>query len=224
VTGSRRPALVIFDLDGTLADTLPDIASALNTTLSGAGFSTLPNDTIVKFVGDGSEKLIERALPPGSDRATVATLLARFSSHYERHPCVLSELYPGVTVMLEGLTSAGVAIAVVTNKLGTVARRLLEALLPGGSWPFIRVIGDKDGFPRKPDPAAALALMAEAGAVPASTVVVGDGLPDMRMGRALGASALAAAWGYVPRELLAAEAPTWIAESPEHALGLMLQE
>ena len=224
MTGPCRPELVIFDLDGTLADTLPDIATALNTTLAGAGFSTLPNDTIVKYVGDGSEKLIERALPPVPAPATVAALLARFATHYEEHPCVLSQLYPGVTVMLEGLTAAGIAIAVVTNKLGTVARRLLEALLPGVPWPFIRVIGDKDGFPRKPDPAAALALMAEAGAVPASTVVVGDGLPDMRMGHALGASALAAAWGYVPRELLEAEAPTWIADSPEHALRLMLQK
>lgn len=218
--GPRPFDLVIFDLDGTLADTLPDIAAALNTTLADAGFPPLPEGTIVKYVGDGSERLIERALPPQQDRRVIAALLAQFSVHYQRHPSVRSRLFPGIPTMLQGLTDAGVSAGVLTNKLGSVARLLLDKLLP--EHPFARVIGDGDGFPRKPDPTAARALMAQAKAIPSRTVVVGDGLPDLRMGHALKAVSVAVAWGYVPREQLAAESPTWIADSPEQVLRLIL--
>ncbi|HEY4187968.1 MAG TPA: HAD hydrolase-like protein [Polyangia bacterium] len=220
MTSGRPFDLVIFDLDGTLADTLPDITAALNATLAEAQLPPLPAETVVKYVGDGSAKLIERALPPEQAGRDLAPLLARFLAHYEAHPCVDSHLYPGVAEMLDTLAEAKIGAAVLTNKLGTVARRLLDALLPGH--PFVAIVGDGDGFPRKPDPAAALALMARVGATPARTAVVGDGLPDVRMGRALAATAIAAAWGYVPREQLVGESPTGIAASPTEALRLLV--
>lgn len=212
--------LVVFDLDGTLADTLPDITAALNMTLAEAGLPSLPQEEVMRYVGDGSAKLIERALPPSEGHRDVAALTESFVAHYERKPSVHARLYPGVPAMLDTLAQAGVATAVLTNKRGTVARLLMGELLPGN--PLRDIVGDGDGFARKPDPAALQALMSRAGATPARTAMVGDGLPDMRMGRAAATSTVAAAWGYVPREQLAAEAPTWIAASPDAALHLLM--
>lgn len=212
--------LVVFDLDGTLADTLADITAALNATLAEAGLRGLPPEEVVKHVGDGSAKLIERALPPEEAHRDLEELTAAFVAHYERRPSLHARLYPGVPAMLDTLAQAGVVTAVLTNKRGTVARLLLAELLPGN--PLRDIIGDDDGFPRKPDPEAIRALMARAGTRPARTAVVGDGLPDMRMGRAAAAHTIAAAWGYVPRHLLAAEQPDWIADSPDAALHLLM--
>jgi phosphoglycolate phosphatase len=212
--------LVIFDLDGTLADTVADIARALNATLADSGLPALPVETVVGYVGDGSAKLIERALPPGTSRGDVSALLDRFLAHYEAEPCVDSRLYPGITELLAALTAARVKTALLTNKAGAVTRRVLEILLP--DHPFIAVIGDRDGFPRKPDPAAGHAVIARAGTTAARTAVLGDGIPDMRLAQALGARAIAAAWGYTARDRLAAESPAAIAETPMTARELLL--
>jgi len=109
---------------------------------------------------------------------------------------------------------------VVTNKPGPIARRLLADLALAGH--FRDVIGDGDGFPRKPDPAAARALVTAAGTRPERTAIVGDGLPDVRTARALGAKAIAAAWGYVAPERLAAESPDVIAATPEEAARIAI--
>ena len=212
--------LVVFDLDGTLADTLADITAALNMTLADAGLPSLPQEEVMRYVGDGSAKLIERALPPSEGHRDVGELTAAFVAHYERKPSVHARLYPGVPAMLDTLAQGGIRTAVLTNKRGTVARLLLSELLPGN--PLRDIVGDGDGFPRKPDPAAVRELIARAGTRPARTAMVGDGLPDMRMGRAAGVCTIAAAWGYVPRDQLAAEEPTWIADSPDATLHLLM--
>jgi len=217
---SRPFDLVVFDLDGTLADTLPDITAALNATLAEAGLPSLPPEQVVQYVGEGSARLIERALPPTEAHRDVAALTAAFVAHYERKPSVHARLYPGVPAMLDTLAQAGVETAVLTNKRGSVARLLLAELLPGN--PLREIVGDGDGFPRKPDPEAIRALMTRAGARPPRTAMVGDGLPDMRMGRAASVVTIAAAWGYVPRDQLAAEEPDWIADSAEAALHLLM--
>jgi len=212
--------LVVFDLDGTLADTLPDITAALNMTLAEAGLPSLPQEEVMRYVGDGAAKLVERALPSSEGSRDVEALTDSFVAHYERKPSVHARLYPGVPAMLDTLAQAGVVTAVLTNKRGSVARLLLGQLLPGN--PLRDIIGDGDGFPRKPDPAAVKTLIARAGTRAARTAVVGDGLPDMRMGRAASTTTIAAAWGYVPRDQLAAEEPTWIAASPDAALHLLM--
>src|SRR4051812_36420711 len=111
MNATRSFDLVIFDLDGTLVDSLPDIAWALNTTLSGAHLPTLPQQTETQFVGDGAAKLIERAVlasGPGADASPGALdrLFANFLSHYASRPCAESRLYPGVTALLRGLEDA----------------------------------------------------------------------------------------------------------------------
>jgi 2-phosphoglycolate phosphatase len=212
--------LVIFDLDGTLADTVPDIGGALAATLNEIGVPAPPVAVVKELVGDGARELIKRAMGRASADGDVEALFTRFLAHYRDNLCASSRLYPGVSDALARARRAGVALAVVTNKPGGLARRLLDSLGLEGT--FVAVIGDGDGFPRKPDPAAARSLIERAGTVAARTTVIGDGLPDVRMARAVGARAVAAAWGYVASERLHAEAPDLVAATPEEAVAFVL--
>ena len=214
------PALVIFDLDGTLVDTAPDIARALAVALAGTGVPPLSLDTVKQMVGDGARELIRRALAAApSDGAREEAAFGRFLASYRENVCVASRLYPGVVEGLRALRGHGAVLAVVTNKPGDLSRALLETL--GIAASFAAIIGDGDGFPRKPDPTAALSILAKVGVSPDGAVVVGDGLPDMRLARALGVTAVAATWGYVPAAALAGEGPAFVAGSFQEAISLI---
>jgi phosphoglycolate phosphatase len=211
------PKLVLFDLDGTLVDSAPDIAAALNAALAALGQPTHPLGAVTSYVGDGAAKLVERAVDPGTD-VDQALLLERFKAEYARNVCVRTRVYPGVVEALEALAARGTPLAVVTNKPGDLARTLLRALALEGF--FAEVVGDGDGYARKPSPEAALALCAKHGIVPPDTLVVGDGLPDVRLGRAAGCRVAAVAWGYTSIEGLALERPDWIIDGPEELVHL----
>ena len=211
---------MVFDLDGTLVDTAPDIATALAATLAEIGVRPPPLEVVKQLVGDGGRALIARALAREAADADPDALVPRLLEHYRAHICDGSRLYPGVIEALARLRAAGLATAVVTNKAGELARALLARLGIGDG--FADVIGDGDGFPRKPDPAAALSIAGRLGTTGARTAVVGDGLPDVRLGRALGARTIAAAWGYVGAEGLGRESPDAIAATPDEAAGLIL--
>jgi phosphoglycolate phosphatase len=214
--------LVIFDLDGTLVDSAPDIAWSLNTLLAENKLPPLPIETIIRFVGDGAGKLIERALSSSQSetRHDPARLLQRFIALYADHVCVGSRLFSGIADLLDGLSRARFTMAVITNKPHDLAQRLLTALSIARH--FATVVGDGDGFPRKPDPSAARQVIAQVGTDPRRTVVVGDGLPDIRMAHAIPCASVAAAWGYVPIEELIAEHPTTTAASPADAARILL--
>ena len=212
--------LVIFDLDGTLVDTAPDIAAALAATVGGIGVPAPPLAVVKTMVGDGARELIRRALAAAGAQGDLDALFAAFLTHYRAHVSEQSAVYPGVVAALDALDAAGVASAVLTNKPGDIARHLLDDLALSAR--FVAIIGDGDGFPRKPDPAAALSLVAARGTQPSRAAVVGDGLPDVRMARALGARAISAAWGYVSPDLLAAERPDALARTPEDAVRLLI--
>jgi phosphoglycolate phosphatase len=218
-TGARSFDLVIFDLDGTLVDSAPDIAWALNATLAEAGVAALPIDTVINFVGDGAAKLIERALQSAGASVDSTALMARFLVHYADHLCVGTRLYAGIVELLDHLARAGVQTAVITNKPHALARGLLERLSIVDR--FAVVIGDGDGYPRKPSPDAARGIIARTHTLPERTIVVGDGLPDIRMAHAIPCRVVAAAWGYVPHAALQAESPTFIAESPAAAAQIL---
>ena len=212
--------LVIFDLDGTLIDTAPDIAAALAVTVGSIGVAAPPLDVVKTMVGDGARELIRRALAAAGADGDLDGLFATFLAHYRAHLSERSVVYPGVVGALDALDAAGVASAVLTNKPGDIARQLLSDLSLTDR--FVAIIGDGDGFARKPDPAAALSLIAGARTQPARTAVVGDGLPDVRMARALGARAIAATRGYTAADRLAAEQPDVLAGTPDEAVRAVL--
>ncbi len=213
-------ALAIFDLDGTLIDSLPDIAAALNRTLKHAGHAPLPPAQIASYVGDGAAKLLQRALPDDTSSEILEQLGRYFRAAYAAHLHDETRPYPGLEPVLAAMARA-MPLAVITNKPSVLARPLLVGL--GLDRYFADIVGDGDGFARKPDPAVgAWLLQRHQVRDPQRVLVVGDGLPDMRFARALGARSAAVTWGYVAREALAAEQPTWLVDKPQELLRLAL--
>jgi phosphoglycolate phosphatase len=215
--------LLVFDLDGTLVDSLPDITRALNLALADIGHSPLPPATVRTLVGEGVVRLAEKALAasaaPDQSAAAAAALAARVRTIYQADPCVETRLFSGMEATLRALQERGHKLAVLTNKPGDVTRPLLRAL---GIDPFFAaVIGDGDGHPRKPDPGAILALVRRFAVTPARTLMVGDGLPDMDVARAAACPAAAALWGYTPEAELLAKAPAHTLRAPADLLRLV---
>jgi phosphoglycolate phosphatase len=211
------PKLVLFDLDGTLVDSAPDIAAALNAALVELGQPAHPLDEVTSYVGDGAAKLVERAAGPVSE-VDQQRLLERFKALYAANVCVHTRVYPGVVDTLEAFAARAIPLAIVTNKPGDMARDLVRALGIGRF--FADVVGDGDGFPRKPSPEIALAVCARHAVAPADALLVGDGLPDVRLARAAGCRAAAVTWGYTPRDALADERPEWVIDRPASLLQL----
>ncbi|HEY2903150.1 MAG TPA: phosphoglycolate phosphatase [Polyangia bacterium] len=217
-----RFSLLLFDLDGTLVDTAEDIAVALNATLAEAGFAPLPTERVIGYIGNGAARLIERALPAAmTAQVTLDALVARFKAHYAAHVCQRSRIYPGVGELLEHAAGAGLPLAVLTNKPGDLARALLAALGIGER--FRHIIGDGDGFARKPAPDAVHWLCTQYQRPPSSALFVGDGIPDVQVARAAGCPVAAATWGYTARATLAAEEPTFLVDDPS-AVEALLRE
>ena len=182
----------VFDLDGTLADTIRDIAASVNRTRKDYGLAEQPIDQIVSYTGDGARKLLERSFfdhPIDWDEG-----LQKMIRHYYDHPAENSSLYPGVSEGLAALKQAGWKLAVVTNKPGIVARVILDIL--GISGYLDDIIGGNDGFPLKPNPAVMLHLMKKYDAAPADSWVLGDNHTDMNSASNAGMNGAYATWGY----------------------------
>jgi phosphoglycolate phosphatase len=207
--------LVIFDLDGTLVDTLPDITAALNFGLAQAGVSGLPAAAVRGLVGEGVHRLAEKALAlvPPAPGVTSERLVEALAAFYREHVCAASRPYPGMEELLVRLRAhPRRRMAVLTNKPGDLARGLMSELHLDRF--FDDIIGDSDGYPCKPDPAAARWLMTRHEAPPERTLVVGDGRPDLELARAIGCAAAAVTWGFVERAALLELAPDFVVDHP----------
>jgi phosphoglycolate phosphatase len=209
---------VIFDLDGTLVDTLGDIAAAMNRTLATRGFPTHPLEAYRSFIGEGVHKLAERALPV-EHQAERAAVLAAYQADYAQHLLASSTPYPGIPALLDALTAGGIPMTVLSNKPQAPTQTLVRALL--GRWKFHAVAGERPGIPRKPDPAAALLLADAMGLSAADVSFVGDTLVDVSCARAAGMRPLGVLWGFRAAEVAASGVPT--VERPEELLPLLTQ-
>ena len=197
--------LVVFDLDGTLATTLGDLAASVNAVLAAHGYAGYPQDRYRQFLGDGTRKLLERACAPYHLSAGQIDEIQRdYMRYYNDHCLANSPLYPGVALMLERLRQAGIYLAVVTNKPHDIACRLVQARC--GDLVDC-VIGQREGQPRKPDPAVVLQLMQKRQVSCAQTVFVGDSNVDIFTAQRAGVFAAGVSWGFRGRqELLQAKA------------------
>jgi phosphoglycolate phosphatase len=213
----------IFDLDGTLLDTLDDIANAANRVLAARGFPTHPNQTYRAFIGDGVVKLILRALPPTQhDDATVCDCVDAYIQHYEQSWNAETKPYAGVPELLDALIARGFALAVLSNKPDRFTQRCVDELLP--KWSFQAVLGASDKSPRKPDPAGAFQIARRVGVQPAECAFVGDSGVDMQTARAAGMRAVGALWGFRDREELLRDGAQVLIRQPAELLDCLDQE
>ena len=196
--------LLIFDLDGTLVNTLEDIAASLNDTLTRLGRQPLSSDTVRRYVGDGITMLLTRAL--GDRRELLEDAAALYKDHQRRNLVVRTLLYPGVRETLEHFR--GIPMGVVTNKDREFSTPMLEQL--GIRQYFAAIIGADNGLPLKPAPDAFLKIMKDAGVLPADTAVVGDGTTDIQAGKAAGITTCAVTYGFRPEEELRKAGPDYI--------------
>lgn len=192
--------LAIFDMDGTLLNTLADLAEACNHALRKGGFPVHTEDEYKNFVGRGPMHLIERALPEERrDSATVQKTRGDFSEYYEEHSLDSTKPYDGVDYAMKTAREAGVSIAVLSNKPDEYAVSLSEIFFPG----LIDLpAGSKQGVPLKPDPSAGLEIMRHFGVSPEETVYIGDSGVDMQTGKRLGAYTVGVTWGFRPKNEL----------------------
>ncbi len=206
---------VIFDLDGTLLDTLEDIATSANAALASLGFPAHETEAYKQLVGEGVDTLARRALPVGKgDPATVDEMVRRYRREYAARWKENSRPYAGVPEMLDGLTGRGIRLAVLSNKRQDYTEMMTAALLPGR--PFEVVAGARPGVPIKPDPTAALKIAEICGLPPSAIAFLGDSGIDMETARAAGMCPLGALWGFRDaEELLASGAQALLAHPPD---------
>jgi len=202
---------IIFDLDGTLLNTLEDLADAVNRVLRERGFPTHSLDAYRYFVGNGSEMLVKRALPDSrhDDEVVVRSCLDAFLRDYGQNWMVKTKPYDGVPAMLDALIERGLKLAVLSNKKDDITKKSVKELL--SEWTFDAVIGQRDEVPAKPDPAAALEIARELQIAPEEFIYLGDSAVDMKTAVAAGMFPVGALWGFrTSEELLAGGAAALI--------------
>lgn len=206
--------LAIFDLDGTLVNTIKDLGAAVNHALAQKGLPGHQTEEYRMMVGNGIRNLVLRAMPDElkSDSALLESLLADFVSYYSAHLDVDSRPYPGIPEMLARLQDAGLKLAVASNKFQAGTDKIVSRFFPEVR--FCCVSGGRDGVPLKPDPAVIRDIMSVAGVIPEHAAMVGDSATDMLTAKAAGICGIAVPWGFRPVEA-AAECSLEVASAPE---------
>ena len=209
---------VIFDLDGTLLDTLGDLTSAVNTALRRHDFPLLSEADVCARVGNGVRKLLERSVPAGTARPVVDACLAEFQAQYEEHLVERTHPYPGIPPVIDALRSRGVRMAVLSNKYHAATSRLIAHYFPGA---MAVTLGERAGVPRKPDPTSTLEILTMLDVKPSEVLYVGDSDVDMHTAKAAGVTAVGALWGFRDRDSLLAAGADHIVERPEDLVQLL---
>ena len=209
--------LVIFDLDGTLLDTIADLAAAANYALQQLGYPTHPVDTIRTYVGNGINKLLERSLPEAErNEENVMRMRSHFVPYYDKHNADLSRPYPGIVALLEELQHRGVMIAVASNKYQAATAELVKHYFP--TIDFIEVLGQREGIAVKPDPTIVFDILKKAEVQPEEVLYVGDSGVDMQTAINSGVDAVGVAWGFRPKAELESFCPKGIIDKAEELL------
>jgi len=186
---------VLFDLDGTLLDTIDDLTDSMNVALASCGLPTHSTDACKQFIGDGVRNFVWRALPQSRrDDATIADVMTRYREAYTKNWDNKTRPYEGVETLLDVVAARGLKRVVYSNKPDDFTQLAVAKLLP--RWRFDAVVGAREGWPHKPDPAAALDLAARLGVEPSRFVYVGDTNTDMQTAVAAGMFPVGALWGF----------------------------
>jgi phosphoglycolate phosphatase len=211
---------VICDLDGTLLDTLADIATAANAALKALSFPEHALDDWRSFVGEGVARLFEKALPADQKtEAVVSRCINEFQRAYAQCWHAQTKVYPGVPELLDGLTSRGLLLAVLSNKPDPFTQSCVGHFL--ARWSFAAVAGQRPDVPRKPDPAGALTICRQLGVAAGRTLYLGDSAIDMQTATRATMYPVGAAWGFRSVDELISSGAAAIANAPSDVLGLV---
>ena len=212
---------VIFDLDGTLLDSLDDLADSVNAALAARGLATHPREAFRRFVGNGLMTLVRRAAPSGLADAAVADLVQIGRAEYGRRWDAKSRPYPGVPGMLDALVAGGVRLAMLSNKPDDFTRRIAERFY--AAWPLDPARGALEGVPLKPAPDAALAVARDLGLAPGDILFAGDSDVDVRTAKNAGMFAAGVLWGFRDADELTAAGADKLFATPEELARFILE-
>ena len=212
--------LVKFDLDGTLLDTIADLAESSNNALKQLGYPTHDVETIRTFVGNGINKLLERALPSYEQtEENVIRMRSHFVPYYEVHNADLSSPYPGIVNLLEDLQAKGIQIAVASNKYQAATVKLVKQYFPNID--FVEILGQREGINVKPDPTIVFDILKKAKVSFEETLYVGVSGVDMQPAINAGIDAVGVTWGFRPRAELESFQPMGLIDKAEELLGFI---
>lgn len=211
--------LVIFDLDGTLLNTIGDLAAAGNHTLAEMGYPQHPEDSYRHFVGNGIPKLIERMLPADCGEEVRKSAFERFMEYYSQHKCDRTKPYPGIPELVRELKSSGVICGANSNKAHEFTNELIRMNFGED---ITEIIGYGAGFPAKPDPGAALEMLRRTKIPPEQALYVGDSDVDVMTGHNAKIAVCSALWGFRGYDELSPLKPEYFAHDPEELKEIIL--
>ena len=211
--------ILIFDLDGTLLNTIDDLGYACNYALAQTGFPTHPIEAYPAMVGNGISNLIRRALPEAErNDETVARLREFFVPYYNEHNCDQTHPYDGIPQLLSTLRAKGHTLAVASNKYQAATEKIVRHFFPDT---FDCILGERDGIPRKPDPQIVADILSAVASKASLPLYIGDSLVDRDTALNARVPFVACSWGFVPRERLIKAGVTTLIDRPEELLSLL---
>ncbi len=217
----KMKKLVIFDLDGTLLNTIADLAQSTNHVLETLGYPTHEEAAYKFMVGNGINKLFERALPEGrKTEENILKVRSRFIPYYDLHNADKSRPYPGISELLARLQSQQIQLAVASNKYQSATEKLIARYFP--TIRFVAVYGQREGIASKPDPSIVFDILKQASIAPDDTLYVGDSGVDMQTALNAHITACGVTWGFRPRTELEAFCPKHIVDKPEAIESIVL--
>lgn len=211
--------LALFDMDGTVLDTLQDLADSTNAVMRMHRYPTHSMEAIRSFVGNGARVLIEKALPSGTSAEEIDTVFGDFKEYYGKHSADATKPYDGILEMLRQLRAAGVHTAVVSNKPDFAVKALAAKYFDGL---FDMAIGDRDGVRKKPAPDSVLEVMATLGATHGEAVYIGDSDVDVQTAKNAGIDGIFVDWGFRSAACLRESGATQIVSTPAEICRLIL--
>lgn len=209
---------VIFDLDGTLLNTLGDLRAATNHALEVRGLPPHSMEEIRQFIGNGIRLLICRAMPEGTPEAEIDAALDDFKAYYAAHIHDRTVPYDGIPQLLTALRKRGIKVAVLSNKIDSASQQLIEYFFPGKT---DVVFGEHVGVPRKPDPTSCRMVMQQLGVQPEQVLYIGDSGTDMQTAKNAGLYAVGVTWGFRSKEVLLKYGADVLVHRPEQILQIL---
>ncbi|MDO4287036.1 MAG: HAD family hydrolase [Eubacteriales bacterium] len=209
---------VIFDLDGTLLNTLEDLRSAVNAALALRNLPPRSLEEVRCFVGNGVRNLMRRALPVGTSDADIDAALADFKQYYAAHIRDTTIPYDGIPELMEVLCKRGIKVGVLSNKMDSATQELIQHFFPGK---VDVIFGEHKDIPRKPDPTSCRLVMQQLGVKPEEVLYVGDSGTDMQTAKNAGLTAVGVTWGFRNREDLLQNGADYLVDAPVEIFRLL---